>query len=269
MPSDSELRVGEPVCIAATGDQCGEGIHWDAAAQSVYWTDINRFLVHRYNLHSAEVRTWIFSEPVGCVLPTDRDGTLALVLGSGLFLWEPGQDRRHSPIFTLPKWPFVRCNDAAVDPRGDIWIGSMRNNVKEDGEPGEAGGWDGILYRIDGIGNYSEWRDGLGVSNTLLWNPDNSRFYFGDTFKNTIWSYDYSLADGSIRGEQPFFKDFDRGRPDGSTIDCEGYIWNCRYGGGCIVRVAPDGKVDRIIEMPVSNLTNCTFGGEKRATSFT
>jgi sugar lactone lactonase YvrE len=23
----------------------------------------------------------------------------------------------------------------------------------------------------------------------------------------------------------------------------------------------PDGEVDRVVEMPVSNLTNCTFGG--------
>jgi sugar lactone lactonase YvrE len=138
----------------------------------------------------------------------------------------------------------------------------MRNNVKEDGELGEAGGWDGILYRIDGNGKVSEWRRDLGISNTLLWSPDNSRFYFGDTLKNTIWSYDYNLGDGSIRDEQPFFQGFDRGWPDGSTIDDDGYIWNCRYGGSCIVRVAPDGQIDRVIEMPVSNLTNCTFGGK-------
>ena len=44
-------------------------------------------------------------------------------------------------------------------------------------------------------------------------------------------------------------------------MDTEGYLWNCRYGGGCIVRVAPDGKIDRVIEMPVNRPTNCTFGG--------
>jgi sugar lactone lactonase YvrE len=45
-------------------------------------------------------------------------------------------------------------------------------------------------------------------------------------------------------------------------MDTDGYLWNCRYGGSCIVRVAPDGKIDRVIELPVSNPTNCTFGGQ-------
>ncbi len=261
MTSDKGLSITEPVCIAATGDRCGEGILSLQATQCVYWTDINRFLVHRYNVGSAEVKSWFFSEPVTCVLPTNRKGSLLLVLGSGAMLWEPERDVRHEQFFTLPGWPFVRCNDAAIDPRGDLWIGTMRNNVKADGELGEAGGSDGVLYHIDGSGDVSERRRDLGISNTLVWSPDNSRFYFGDTMKNQIWSYDYDMADGSIRDEQSFFQGFDRGWPDGSTIDAEGYVWNCRYGGSCIVRVAPDGNVDRIIEMPVSNLTNCTFGG--------
>jgi sugar lactone lactonase YvrE len=137
----------------------------------------------------------------------------------------------------------------------------MQNGVKQDGEPCECGGWDGVLYRIDPDGGWAEWRRDLGESNTVVWSPDNSKLYFGDTAKNQIWCYDYDLSDGSIHNEQSFFQGFDRGVPDGSTVDSDGYLWNCRYGGGCIVRVAPDGRVDRVIEMPVANPTNCTFGG--------
>jgi sugar lactone lactonase YvrE len=148
-----------------------------------------------------------------------------------------------------------------VDPGGKLWVGSMRNNVKEDGAPYEAGGRDGVLYRVDGTGASTEYRRDLGISNTLVWSPDRSRFYFGDSLANCIWSYEYDQASSSIRGETPFFQGFERGVPDGSTIDRDGYIWNCRYGGSCIVRVAPDGSVDRVIELPVQNPTNCTFGG--------
>jgi len=256
-----DLQLGQPLCIAATGDRCGEGILWEAATQSIYWTDINRFLVHRYRLERAELKTWFFCEPVTCVLATNRSGTLLLVLGSGAALWEPEQDVRHAPLFTLPEWPLVRCNDGAIDPRGDLWIGSMHNNVSVNGEPGDARGWDGVLYRVNARGGSSQWRRDIGISNTLLWSPDHSRFYFGDTLKNQIWSYDYDLADGSIHNERTLFEGFSRGLPDGSAIDADGYIWNCRYGGGCIVRFAADGSVDRVIEMPVSNPTNCTFGG--------
>jgi sugar lactone lactonase YvrE len=262
MPGAKSLRVGDPICIAATGDKCGEGILWEMVTQSIYWTDINRFLVHRYRLEDAELKTWFFSEPVTCVLSTNRRDTLALVLGSGVALWEPERDIRYERLFSLPGWPVVRCNDAGVDPCGVLWVGSMRNNVKENGEPSEAGGRDGVLYRVDGAGGWSERRRDLGISNTLLWSSDCSRFYFGDSLRNEIWTYNYDGVDGSIRDEKSFFRAFERGLPDGSALDVDGYLWNCRYGGGCIVRISPDGRVDRVIEMPVANPTNCTFGGK-------
>jgi sugar lactone lactonase YvrE len=243
------------------GDVCGEGVLWDRDSQSVYWTDINRFLLHRYSVASGSVKTWFFSEPVTCVMQTNRKGTLCLSLGSGLVLWEPAEDTPHVKLFALPGWPFVRCNDAAIDPGGKAWVGSMRNNVKEDGAPGESGGEDGVLYRVDGTGASVECRREVGISNTMLWSPDHSRFYFADTSANCMWSYQFDLATGDIRGERPFFQGFERGKPDGSAMDTDGYVWNCRYGGGCVVRVAPDGTIDRVIEMPVHRPTNCTFGG--------
>jgi len=54
----------------------------------------------------------------------------------------------------------------------------------------------------------------------------------------------------------------------GSAIDSAGFLWNCRFGGGCIVRLAPDGAVDRVVEMPVRNITTCTFGGPDLRTLF-
>src|ERR1700744_4313035 len=86
---DNHLQVEEPICIATTGDVCGEGVLWERKTQSVYWTDINRFLVHRYLLQDGTVKTWFFSEPVTCVMETSRPGTLALSLGSGIALWKP------------------------------------------------------------------------------------------------------------------------------------------------------------------------------------
>jgi sugar lactone lactonase YvrE len=257
----SLLKIEEPTCVVASGDVCGEGLIWVRDAQSVYWTDINRFLVHRYSPQEGIVKTWFFSEPVTCVMETSRPDTLALSMGSGVALWKPESDESPTILFALPGWPKVRCNEAGVDPGGALWVGSMRNNVRENGDHGEEGGEDGVLYRVEGNGAATEWRRALGISNTMLWSPDRGKFYFGDSLKNCIWSYDYDLARRSISGEQPFFQDFERGAPDGSTIDSEGYVWNCRYGGSCVVRIAPDGQIDRIIEMPVSRPTNCTFGG--------
>ena len=51
-------------------------------------------------------------------------------------------------------------------------------------------------------------------------------------------------------------------------MDAEGFLWNCRYGGGCVVRVAPNGAIDRVVEMPTPNVTTCTFGGDDLRTLY-
>jgi sugar lactone lactonase YvrE len=199
---------------------------------------------------------------------TDRPGVLAVVLGSSVILWEPETDVRHDPIFVLEGWPKVRLNDARVDPRGSLWMGSMRNNVNSDGSAGAAGGQDGALFRLDPDGKVTIWRREIGISNTLAWSPDRRHFYFGDTLANVVRVYDYDPATGAIVNERSYLEGFPRGLPDGSTVDSEGYLWNCRFFGGCIVRVAPDGTIDCVVEMPVKNITTCTFGGGDRKTLY-
>jgi sugar lactone lactonase YvrE len=262
------ISIAKPVCVAPTGDWCGEGAVWHAADQSIYWTDINRFLIHRFDSVNRTVRTWFFDEPVTSMILTDRDDTLVAVLGSRVIFWKPATDERRDQGYRLPAWPQVRSNDARADPRGSLWLGSMRNNVHPDGSPGEVGGNDGVIVRIDPNGAVSEWKRGLCVSNTFGWSPDNTRFYTADTPPNQLYVFDYDPQSGAISNERPFLFGHERGLPDGSTVDSEGYLWSCRWGGHCILRVAPDGSVDRIIAMPVTNVTTCTFGGPDLTTLF-
>src|SRR2546422_10278573 len=202
-----------PVCVAPSGDVCGEGAVWHAAPKAVYWTDINRFLIHRFTPADQCVRTWFFDEPVTALTLTDRDEVLTVVLGSRLILWEPATDMRHDHAFHLEGWPKVRLNDARSDPRGSLWVGSMRNNVKSDGSSGAAGGQDGVLFRLDPDAKITQWQRDIGISNTLAWSPDQRRFYFGDTLANTVWVYDYDLATGTITNQRPFLEGFARGLP--------------------------------------------------------
>ena len=124
------------------------------------------------------------------------------------------------------------------------------------------------MAELDPDARVSVHKAKIGISNTLAWSPDRCRMYFADTLANTIWVYDYDPATRNIANERPFFQDFARGRPDGSAVDVEGYLWNCRYGGAGIARIAPDGRIDRVVEMPVQNITTCIFGGPDRKTLF-
>ncbi len=255
-------------CLVPAGDKCGEGAVWSADENSVYWTDINRFLIHRFDLASASLQSWFFDEPVVAVSLTSVPGRMLVALASKLINWWPATDKRADFGFALPGYPKVRFNDGRSDPVGNFWVGSMKNNVLADGELGEAGPGEGVLYRVDPKGVVTEWRQGLGISNTLCWSPDARSFYFADTLENEIRVYDYDRASGDISNERPFLTGFDRGFPDGSAVDSAGYLWNCRFYGSCIVRLAPDGSVDRVVEMPVQNITTCTFGGPNLKTLF-
>jgi sugar lactone lactonase YvrE len=140
--------------------------------------------------------------------------------------------------------------------------------VGPNGEPGDAAFGKGVLYRIQPGGVVNEEKRELGISNTVCWSPDGGTFYFGDTQQNTIWAYDYDAASGAVANERPFFAGFGRGVPDGSAVDAQGRLWNCRFDGGCVVCVAPDGAVEDVLEVPARNVTTCAFGGADLATLY-
>jgi sugar lactone lactonase YvrE len=255
-------------CVAPMGDITGEGAVWSAAEGCLYWTDINRFLVHRLAVGDRSVRTWFFDEPAVAVGLTDQPGVLLVVLASRLLLWTPADDERQ-PIAAFPGAGPVRFNDARPCPRGTLLIGTMGNNVGPDGEPGEVAPGLGGLYRFAvETGAFETLETGIGIANTVAWSPDAATFYFADTLANEIRAYAHHPDTGALGASSPFFAGFDRGLPDGSATDSEGHLWNCRYGGGCVVRIAPDGCVERVVEVPCGNVTTCTFGGTDLRTLF-
>jgi sugar lactone lactonase YvrE len=260
------VKVGDVRCIAPIGDRCGEAATWCDKENVLYWTDVNRFLLHALDARTGAVRSWFFDQPVVALSLTENDDELLVALGSRLILWNKKTDAHRDHGFRCEDWPDVRLNDGRAGPGGEFWIGSMANNVGEHGEANEATAGKGELYRVSHNAPPKLFKDRLGISNTVCWSPDNRTFYFGDTMKNTIWAYDYDAGAGTISNERVFFSGFSRGHPDGSAVDSEGYLWNCRFGGSCIVRVTPDGTVDRVIEMPVRNITTCAFGGPELRT---
>jgi L-arabinonolactonase len=149
-------------------------------------------------------------------------------------------------------------NDGKVDPWGRFWVGSMR--VEEDAREGR-------LWCIAADGSAKCVRDGIGVSNSLAFDRERGRIYFADSMTGQIEQSGLDAA-GNLSGFQPFARASEGTGPDGSCTDAEGYLWNAEWGGHRIRRYAPDGSIERVIEMPVSRPSCCTFGGASHTTLF-
>ena len=254
--------------LISTGDRCGEAIVWSADESAIYWADVTRFLIHRINVITREYGEWHFEHPVVAISLTTQPDTILVALSSGLILWNPRTDRRAEFGSRIVDWPDERLNDGRSDPVGNFWIGSMANNVNPDGSIAAIETSRGKLFKVSSCGHASVWRESVGIANTVCWSPDHRSLYFGDSRANIVYRYVFDIELGAISNEEPFFAGFPRGVPDGSTVDSDGFLWNCRFGGGCIARVAPNGELNRVIEVPVQNPTTCTFGGANLQTLF-
>jgi len=152
-----------------------------------------------------------------------------------------------------PDQPENRFNDGRCDRQGRFWAGTM-NDARRDPT--------GALHRLDPDLRSVRIRGDIIVPNSLAWSPNSTTMYFADTYRHTIFEYDFD-ADAGVPGQQRVFVDLSTGpgRPDGSAIDADGCLWNAEYAGARVVRYRPDGAVDRVVPMPVSNPTCCAFGG--------
>jgi len=92
--------------------------------------------------------------------------------------------------------------------------------------------------------------------------------YFADSAQHTIWAFPYDTATGAIGERHVFARTDPAEAPDGATVDADGYLWSVRYGGARIVRHAPDGRIDRVIDVPARQVTSCAFGGADLSTLF-
>lgn len=120
----------------------------------------------------------------------------------------------------------------------------------------------GALYRVMQDGAVTRMEKDVGISNTLCWDEARNRLYFADSLAGTISLYDWDKAEGTISNRRLFAGPHERGVPDGSALDAEGHLWNARWGGSCLIRYAPDGRIDRIIDVPVQQPTSCVFAGD-------
>lgn len=236
--------------------QLGEGPFWDAPTQALYWVNIAGKQALR--LMGGQLQVWQLPEHVSAFIPCES-GDALVTLSSGVYRLDLVTEALTLLCVADPH-AGNRGNEARCDAQGRLWLGTMQNNIGEQGEDLPITRRSGGLFRIDADGQVTPLLSGLGIPNTLLWSDDESLVYFGDSMDRTLYRFAIQ-PDGQLDPAHPWFGPHERGGPDGSAMDVEGYIWNARWDGSCLLRIAPDGRVDRILELPVSRPTSCVFGG--------
>jgi sugar lactone lactonase YvrE len=247
----SQLRTAAKP-VTDSRDELGESPIWHDSESALYWVDLRAPALYRLETASNRRTVWPMPELIGCFALTGAGAAIA-GLKSGFSLFDLNR-RTFEPIAApeshLPK---NRINDGRCDPAGRYWAGTMQDGG---GPPA------GSLYRIDAEGNCRQMQRDFITPNGFAWSPAGTTLYLADSGRDVILKYPFDIDDGVLGEPETFASTVDHpGKPDGATIDEDGCLWSAEYGGSRVVRYTPAGVIDRVIELPVTLVTSCTFGG--------
>lgn len=242
----------EVQCVAQTRSLLGEGPTWSPRDSALYWVDILTPSVHCYNTLTGVDQELKLGSMVSVAIPKATGGLL-VATPSGLMTLDVASKALTTLCHPEAERPGNRYNDGKCDRMGRLWIGSL--------DMGTAANR-GSLFRVEADGSWKKMDTGFTVANGLGWSPDNTRMYFTDTPRRTIYVYDFDLLAGAISNRRPFITlDASDGTPDGLTVDEDGCLWVAVWDAWRVSRYSPDGQELLRIPMPVPRPTSCCFGG--------
>lgn len=248
-------------CVTDIRAELGECPVWSPAESVVYWIDIQGKKLHRTVPDTRTTASIDLPSRPG-MIALRKKGGLVVVLEDGLYGCDPRSGALDLLVPLEADRPENRANDGKCDAAGRLWVGTM--NVSQAGEP------TGNFYRIDPDLTVTKLSSNFGIPNGLAWSPGDQVMLHTDTCANVVWRYAFDAATGKRGAEQPFFR-FDRattGGVDGAAMDADGGYWPAMYGGSKLLRLRPDGTIEREISLPVSQPTMPAFGGVDMKTLF-
>ncbi|WP_169747859.1 SMP-30/gluconolactonase/LRE family protein [Pseudonocardia acaciae] len=229
----------------------GEGPVWDQTRHRLLWVDITRGVLHRFNPATGMDTALRVGPTLGCVALRERGGLL-LGHGAGLVLLDE-ETERIEPLASVAADPTMWLNDGRCDTEGRFWVGSVH---EDETTPC------GALHRVDVTGSVTAVVPGTTMANGIGWSPDGRTMYFVDSVTHGIDAFAFDPRHGTIRDRRRLVTtDPDKGLPDGLAVDAEGFLWVAYWGGWCIRRFTPDGGVDHVVPLPVSQVSCPGFGG--------
>jgi sugar lactone lactonase YvrE len=240
-------------CIADYACETGENPLWHPLEKRLYWCDIPRGRIFRFDPSTGICEQCFEGRPVGG-FTIQSDGSLLIFMDRGtVAIWNDGKLEEILP--EIEEEEDSRFNDVIADPRGRVFCGTMSNSANK-----------GRLYRMDIDGTIQVILEGIACSNGMAFTHDQKGFYYTDSFAHEIYFFDYSAEDGRLSNQRVFASiDEAEGLPDGATLDADGRLWSALWDGSSIVRLSSDGKIEKRISLPTRKVSSLTFGGEDYA----
>ena len=193
---------------------------------------------------------------ISCLLPTKKNNTW-VVASKNKIIKVIIKNRKivTTNISAVKESKQNRFNDGKCDVMGRLWLSSMDNNEKKD---------TGKLWFFKSSAKAKIVDKNFKIGNGIDWSPDNKNLYFSVSDKRIIYSYSFDVNSGKLSKKKKFIKvPKKRGYPDGICTDINGGVWVAYWNGGCVIRHFPNGKIDKIINLPIKKPTSLCFGGKK------
>jgi sugar lactone lactonase YvrE len=246
---------GEAVVCTRSRAELGEGVRWDSRRDELLWVDILGGVVLRETVADdgtlTEVGRYLVGQPVGAVVPVAGRAGWLLARGTGVAYL--AADGTVTPLVDVA--PEGRMNDAACDPQGRFWVGTIGENAR----PGGA-----VLARLDRDGTVTRVLGGLSVSNGIDWSPDGSTCYLVDSGPRTVTAFSFDGENGLLSDPRVVLRLApDEGAPDGLHVDAAGDLWVAVFDGWGVRHYSPDGRLLGQVRVPVPQTTCPAFGGAR------
>lgn len=244
--------------VIEAGCELGESPVWDIATQTLWWTDINGRKLHHIDPSSGRHESYAMPGRVGS-FALRASGGLVLAMEQGFSFF----DLKSGAVTTIatPEAGLAkhRFNDGRCDPQGRFLAGSM--NTARDAASAK-------LWRLNLDHSVEEMADDCTIANGLAWSPDGKTMYWVDGGRQHIYTFDYPAVGKPTNRTVWIGPGMVQGRHDGAAVDSEGCYWTARWNGHAVVRLTPEGKIDRIIDVPVARVSMCAFGGRDLKTLY-
>ena len=254
-PRPADLALADMKVIADVGNLIGESPTLSQDGRHLYWVDICRPSIFRYDMTSGAAERFVQKEMITAVADTGEgllvaglSGIRMIDLETGEVLRDLGDPEAHMPT--------NRFNDGKCDRHGRFWVGTLAFNLA----PGA-----GALYRVDPDGKSLCAQTGLTLPNGLGWSPDGTVMYLVETAERVVYAYDFDEETGEIANRRSLitFPPDMPGSPDGLDVDAEGHLWIAVWDGWCIQKYAPDGVLVGTFGTPFPRPTSCIhIGGD-------